>query len=107
MTTVLVVDDEWDIRELLAEIIRHMDIYVIEAGDGPTALEQATKDLPDLILLGVLTPKMDGFEVQTKLKENPATRNIPVVLLTDMPTFEVKKTRGLGAEPFTISSTLR
>ncbi len=51
MTTVLVVDDEWDIRELLVDTILDAGLEVIEAGDGKTALERANKDHPDLILL--------------------------------------------------------
>jgi len=99
MFTVLVVDDDLGIRELLAETIRLMDIFVIEAGDGPTALQRAAEDLPDVILLDVWMPGMDGFEVLTKLRENPATRTIPVVLITAMPvlTWTVKSDSFLEA----------
>ena len=85
MAAVLVVDDNQGVRKLLAETIRLMDIFVIEAADGPTALERAAKELPDVILLDVCMPGMDGFEVLTKLRENPATRHIEVVLITGEP----------------------
>jgi CheY-like chemotaxis protein len=88
MTTVLVVDDEWDIRELLVDTILDTGLAVIEAGDGKTALERASKDHPDLILLDVWMSGMDGFEVLRKLRENADTENIPVVLLTAMPASE-------------------
>jgi archaeal flagellar protein FlaH len=88
MTTVLVVDDEWDIRELLVDTILDIGLEVIEAGDGKTALERATKDQPDLLLLHVWMHGMDGFEVLQKLREAPDTEKIPVVLLTAMPASE-------------------
>jgi CheY-like chemotaxis protein len=74
MTTVLVVDDEWDIRELLVDTILDAGLEVIEAGDGKTALERANKDHPDLILLDVWMPGMDGFEVLGKLRGKPQHR---------------------------------
>jgi flagellar protein FlaH len=116
MTTVLVVDDEWDIRELLVDTILDAGLEVIEAGDGKTALERANKDHPDLILLDVWMPGMDGFEVLRKLRENADTENIPVVLLTAMPASE-GETPGLDLgvthyinkpwEPGVIEATIR
>ena len=88
MATVLVVDDEWDIRELLSDIISDLGLRVIQAGNGEVALKCAQTDLPDLILLDVWMPGFDGFQVLEKLRENPKTRHIPVVLLTAMPPFQ-------------------
>ena len=87
MATVLVVDDDWDIRELLADIITDAGLKVIQASDGTAALKSAQDDLPDLILLDVWMPGFDGFQVLEKLRVNQSTRNIPVVLLTAMPPF--------------------
>jgi DNA-binding response OmpR family regulator len=88
MSTVLVVDDEWDIRELLSDIISDLGLKVIQAENGETALKCARTDLPDLILLDVWMPGFDGFQVLEKLRENQITRYIPVVLLTAMPAFQ-------------------
>lgn len=116
MTTVLVVDDEWDIRELLVDTVLDAGLEVIEAGDGKTALERAAKDRPDLILLDVWMPGIDGFEVLRKLREDPDTEKIPVVLLTAMPASE-GETAGLDLgvthyinkpwEPGVIEATMR
>ncbi len=91
MATVLVVDDEWDIREHLSDIISDSGLGVIQAENGEVALQRAQADLPDLILLDVFMPGFTGFQVLEKLRENQSTRHIPVVLLTAMPPFEGEK----------------
>ena len=79
---ILVVDDiEANVRLLEAKLTAEY-YEVTTAMDGPTALAMAAKDLPDIILLDVMMPGMDGFTVCRKLKEDPATRHIPVVLIT-------------------------
>lgn len=79
--TVLVVDDS-PINLHLAVNILKGDYRVKVANNGPAALELATASPPDLILLDVMMPEMDGFEVCRRLKANPATSHIPVVFLT-------------------------
>ena len=96
MPTVLVVDDEADIRNLLTDIITDNGFLVIQAGDGQTAVQRARTDRPDLILLDVWMLGQDGFKVLDQLKESPATRDIPVVLLTAMSPLEGEK-EGLEA----------
>ena len=88
MATVLVVDDEWDIRELLVDTIIDIGLDVIEAADGTSALERVKRDHPDVILLDIWMPGMDGFGVLEQLKNDPETAAIPVVLLTAMPATE-------------------
>jgi flagellar protein FlaH len=92
MTTVLVADDNRDLRNLLSDILLDAGYEVIEAKDGREALEMASNDPPDLILLDVQMPFMDGFEVLEKLRGNPDTRQTPVIMLTVVPT-------GQGARP--------
>src|SRR5665213_1538954 len=79
---ILVVDDiEANVRLLEAKLTA--EYYdVISASDGPTALAMAAADQPDIVLLDVMMPGMDGFEVCRRLKEDPLTRHIPVVLVT-------------------------
>src|SRR6202522_2965342 len=79
---ILVVDDiEANVRLLEAKLTA--EYYdVISASDGPTALAMAASEKPDIVLLDVMMPGMDGFEVCRRLKEDPATRHIPVVLVT-------------------------
>jgi len=79
---ILVVDDiEANVRLLEAKLTAEY-YQVSVAYDGPTALALAASELPDVILLDVMMPGMDGFTVCKKLKEDPATRHIPVVLVT-------------------------
>ncbi|WP_297508760.1 PleD family two-component system response regulator [uncultured Caulobacter sp.] len=79
---ILVVDDiEANVRLLEAKLTAEY-YEVTSATDGPTALAMAARDLPDIILLDVMMPGMDGFTVCRKLKEDPSTRHIPVVLIT-------------------------
>ena len=79
---ILVVDDiEANVRLLEARL--EAEYYeVITAADGPTALAMAAAEKPDIVLLDVMMPEMDGFEVCRRLKANPATAHIPVVAVT-------------------------
>ena len=85
MTRVLVVEDEADLRNLVADILMDTGYDVTEAVDGGMALEKARSEQPDIILLDVMMPVMDGFEVLTELRQNPDTRATPVVMLTAFP----------------------
>lgn len=79
---ILVVDDvEPNVRLLEAKLT--LEYYeVLTAGDGATALQIAADERPDIILLDVMMPGMDGFETCRRLKADPVTRHIPVVLVT-------------------------
>ena len=79
---ILVVDDEEGIRVLCRVNLELSGYEVLEAPDGMTALEVAAAERPDLIFLDVMMPQMDGWDVLRRLKENPATADIPVVMLT-------------------------
>jgi DNA-binding response OmpR family regulator len=79
---VLVVDDEPDIRVLCKVNLEFEGYRVIEAGDGAAAIEMAAKELPDLILLDLMMPGVDGWDVMRQLKEDEKTGAIPIVLLT-------------------------
>ena len=82
MAKVLVADDDRDIRDLLVDTLVECGYEVIKAADGRAAFELACQEEPDLILLDVWMPALDGFEVLGKLRDTPNTRSIPVVLLT-------------------------
>ena len=80
--TILVVEDFEDARELLAICIKRLGHEVFQAVDGIDALEQAAAVHPDLILMDLSMPRMAGLEATTRLKADPATRDIPVIVLT-------------------------
>ena len=88
-STLLVVDDEKQNRLLLTELFEG-EYKVIQAKNGLQALERARSHAPDLILLDVLMPEMDGMATIRALKREDATRNIPVIFITalDSPTDE-------------------
>lgn len=98
---ILVVDDvDTNVRLLEAKLtIEYFD--VVTCNDGATAIELARTEQPDLILLDVMMPKMDGFETCRRLKDDPATRHIPVVLVTALDGRQ-DRIRGLeaGADDF-------
>ncbi len=80
--TVLVADDQSSNRELLEELLTTQGFTVITASDGPSALEEIAKTHPDLLLLDVMMPGLNGFEVCERIKNNPETYLTPVVLIT-------------------------
>ena len=98
---ILVVDDvEANVRVLEAKLTIEYD-DVLKCSDGPTALEIAARDQPDIILLDVMMPGMDGFETCRRLKADPVTRHIPVVMVTALDGRE-DRIKGLeaGADDF-------
>ncbi len=80
--TILVVEDEPHLRAILAMLLEGADYTVRTAEDGIRGLEEVRREAPDLILLDVMMPRMDGIEVCRRLKENPGTSRIPVIFLT-------------------------
>jgi DNA-binding response OmpR family regulator len=79
---VLIADDEEDIRELVSYRLTNSGFDVLEAADGEEALELARKQHPDLVLLDVMMPGLDGWAVAADLGARPETKDIPVVFLT-------------------------
>src|SRR5690349_13335631 len=79
---ILAVDDERSIVRLIQVNLERRGYQVSMAFDGKQALEKIQAERPDLILLDVMMPYMDGFEVLRWLKQDPDTRNIPVIMLT-------------------------
>ena len=82
MTRVLVVDDEAPIRLLCRVNLEAEGMEVLEADDGPSGLQTARREHPDVILLDVMMPGMDGWSVAEALLEDPATGGLPIVFLT-------------------------
>ncbi|MCK4545972.1 MAG: response regulator [Candidatus Eisenbacteria sp.] len=79
---ILVVDDERYILHILDFSLGAEGYEVITAGDGEQAVERSKADRPDLIVMDIMMPKMDGFEACKKIKSNPDTKDIPVIMLT-------------------------
>jgi len=79
---ILVVDDEVNITQILEFSIGAEGYEVVTASNGEEAIDKARREQPDLIILDVMMPKIDGYEACRILKSNPLTKSIPVVLLT-------------------------
>ena len=94
MTRVLVIDDEAPIRLLCRVNLEAEGMEVLEASDGPTGLEKARNDEPDVILLDVMMPGLDGWRVAEELLEDGNTHEIPIVFLTARAEFR-DRARGL------------
>ena len=86
-SVILVVDDNRENLELLEAYLEDIECRTISACDGPEALDIVKKDKPDLVLLDIMMPKMSGFEVCRKLKNDPATAGIPIIMVTALNEF--------------------
>jgi DNA-binding response OmpR family regulator len=82
MIRVLVIDDEAPIRLLCRVNLEAEGMHVLEAGDGPAGIEEAREERPDVILLDVMMPGLDGWQVAEQLLDDPVTNAIPIVFLT-------------------------
>ena len=98
---ILIVDDEIDTLLPLKRSLEVEDYIVVGASNGKEALIKARTDIPDLILLDLMMPEMDGYEVCAKLKKEELTKNIPVIMLTAKDTVR-EKVKGLdiGADDY-------
>jgi len=79
---ILAVDDEKHIVRLVQVNLERQGYEVVCAHDGKEALQKVDEERPDLVVLDVMMPYMDGFEVLQNMRRNPATRDIPVIMLT-------------------------
>ena len=98
---ILVVDDEVAMRALLTDLLEDQGYQVLTAVDGEAALLSAITEQPDLILLDICMPGMDGMEACAKLRNNPVTSDIPVIFLTAFDTDErLEQAIDTGANDF-------
>ncbi|TSD77048.1 EAL domain-containing protein [Pseudomonas sp. KBS0710] len=99
--TLLIVDDEPQVRKLLETLLQHEGYQTLTASSGEEALLLVAQQPPDLILLDIMMPGMDGYDVASQLKGNAATANIPIIMLTALSESEARIS-GLetGAEEF-------
>ncbi len=80
--TILLVEDNADLRELLTIAFNYLGYDVVIATNGEDAVKQASASQPDLILMDINLPKLNGAEATVKIKQNPETMHIPIVILT-------------------------
>lgn len=102
---ILLVEDDSFLLGMYATKFEMEDFKVITAEDGEKAVRVAAKEMPDIVLLDIILPKQNGFEVLKQLKANKATANIPVILLTNLSQKdEIDQGLKMGAEDYLIKA---
>jgi DNA-binding response OmpR family regulator len=102
---ILIVEDDRFLRELIVKKLSNEAYDVLEAVDGEQGLQKTKETKPDLILLDLILPGIDGFEVLTRKKDDPAIASIPVIVLSNLGQKEdVEKGLGLGAVDYLIKA---
>lgn len=97
---ILAVDDEESVRKVLHKALDN-EFIVIEASDGEDALAKVHKEKPDLILLDLLMPKIDGYTACYEIKHDPELKNIPIIILTALDyALNEKLSRQFGADDY-------
>lgn len=98
---ILIVDDNEQNLELLQAYLEDVDCETVAAYDGIEALEKVARGAPDLILLDIMMPKMSGFEVCKRLKNDPKTTDIPVIMVTALNEFgDIERGIDSGTDDF-------
>lgn len=108
MKKVLFIEDESALQRAATQILSEEGYQVLSALDGEIGLRLAREEMPDLILLDIILPKKDGFEVLGELKSDSATKNIPVIILTNLEgSADVQRALELGATTYLVKTNYR
>jgi two-component system, cell cycle response regulator DivK len=98
---ILVVEDQPDNRQIIRDMLAPTDYEITEVEDGAQALESIAKQRPDLILMDIQLPIIDGYTATRKIKANPAWRSIPIIAVTSYTlSGEEKKAREAGCDHY-------
>ncbi len=102
---ILVVEDDKFLRELISQKLAREGYTVIEAVDGEKGIESIKENVPDMVLLDLILPGIDGFEVLAKMKSDPVLVNIPVIILSNLGQQEdIEKGMEMGANDYLIKA---
>ena len=105
MKKILFIEDESALQKTFEEVLKNEGYQLIPALDGESGLRSALKEKPNLILLDLILPKVHGFDVLKKLKENKETKHIPIIVLTNLEGIEeVEKAIELGATSYLVKA---
>jgi two-component system cell cycle response regulator DivK len=101
MKRILMVEDTEDNRQIIRDLVSAVGYELIEAADGAEGLAMAEKEKPDLILMDIQLPVMDGYETTRRIKANPALKHIPVIAVTSYAlSGDEAKTRAAGCDAY-------
>jgi len=105
MKKILFIEDEFALQKTFRDVLEKEGYQMISALDGESGLNLAKSQKPDLILLDLILPKKDGFEVLKELKKDESTKEIPVIVLTNLEDIEsVEKAIELGANTYLVKA---
>ena len=105
MKTILFIEDEDALQKTFGKILEEEGLKVISALDGDIGLKLAKLKKPDLILLDLILPRRNGFEVLKEIKEDEETKDIPIIVLTNLETMDnVDKALELGATTYLVKA---
>ena len=105
MAKILIVEDDKFLRELIARKLTAENYEIIEAVDGEEGLKKIKETKPDLVLLDLILPGTDGFEVLSRIKEDPSLASIPVIILSNLGQREdVERGMKLGAVDYLVKA---
>jgi DNA-binding response OmpR family regulator len=108
MTKILLVEDELTLHKALKEFLEEAGFEISSAFDGEEAVALAKSGKPDLILLDIILPKKDGFEVMADLKQDKKIQKVPIVLLTNLESAEnIQKAFDAGATTYLVKSNYK
>lgn len=108
MAKILFIEDESALQRAVSEVLKESGYLVLSALDGEGGLRMAQEGKPDLVLLDLILPKKDGFEVLAELKKDDSTKNIPVIILTNLEgSKDVERALELGATTYLVKTNYR
>jgi CheY-like chemotaxis protein len=104
---VMWVEDDKFLSDIIARKLSREKCVLHHATEGESAIAMAEKEQPDVILLDILLPGIDGFEILSRLKSNPLTKNIPVIFLSNLgQQSDIERGQRLGAARFLVKATV-
>ncbi|MCF7795531.1 response regulator [Patescibacteria group bacterium] len=108
MKKILIAEDEISLLEMFSSIVENSGNYKItKAIDGEEVIKKIIENLPDIILLDIMMPKKDGIDVLIDIKSNPKTKNIPVIILSNISDKnQIEKALDLGASDYLVKSDI-
>ena len=105
MKTILLIEDEAALQKTMGDVLSQEGYKMLSALDGEVGARMAKEEIPDLILLDLVLPKLMGFEVLLQLRKDEKTKDIPVIILTNLENLEdVQRATDLGATTYLVKS---
>ena len=105
MKKILFIEDEESLQRAMGSMLEQNKLQILKALNGDEGLAIAKKEMPDLILLDLILPKKNGFEVLVELKKDPGTKDIPIIVLTNLEgSTDIERALALGATTYLVKA---